>query len=66
MTRTEIVTMALLTTLGATALDAGVAKVEEFETRFGVKITTDVVVGVFKKIADLLSGQEPVIIDDGG
>jgi hypothetical protein len=63
--RAETVTLGLLATLGATALDTGVAakKWREFEERFAVKITEAMVVTVIDKIAHALSGSEQIIIN---
>ena len=61
----EKATLALLVTVGATAMDCGVTDVKkrEFEEKFGVKIATGDVTSVINKVADLLSGSENVIID---
>lgn len=61
----EKVTLAFLTTIGATALDLGAAedKKKQFEDKFGTKITTRAVVSVVKKVGDLLAGSESIIID---
>lgn len=60
----EKVALAFLTTLGATALDLGVAedKKKQFEDKFGSEITTDAIVSVVKKVGDLLAGSENIII----
>ena len=59
--------MAMLSTLGATALDSGLAveKCRQFEERFGVKLTEAMVVTVIDKLAHALNGSEQIIIEGG-
>jgi len=61
----EKVALAFLATIGATAVDSGVTedKRKQFENKFGTRITPRVVASVVKKMADLLSGSETIIID---
>jgi len=65
-TRHETVALALLTTLGATALDAGVAEAKrrQFADTFGFEVTEAVVVAVIDKLAAALSGSEQIIINE--
>ena len=64
MNKEEKVALALLVTLGATALDCRAAehKQREFEDKFGVNLTEGNVRNVIKKVSDLLSGSEDVQI----
>jgi hypothetical protein len=66
LNREEKVALALMTTLGATAMDCNVseAKIKEFEAKFGVHITGETVARVINKIGNLLSGSESVVISD--
>lgn len=65
MSREEKAALALLVTLGATALDCQAAevKLKEFENRFGVCIDTHTITSVIKKVGGSLSGSETVDID---
>ena len=64
MTQAEKAALGLLVTVGATAVDCGVVddKKKEFENKFGVTITDEVIASVIVKIGDLLSGSETVVI----
>ena len=66
MNWTEKVVLAMLVTIGATAMDTGLMEErrKQFEARFGVKITNEVIVSVINKIrASLDRGSEQVVID---
>ena len=62
--RPETVVLSLLATLGATALDSGLAadKWRQFEERFEVQLTEAMVVKVINKLAHALNGSEHIII----
>lgn len=64
MTEAEKVALALLVTLGATAVDSGMMEdtKKKFEQRFGVAITDDVIVSVINKVKGTLDGFETVVI----
>lgn len=66
MNQAEKVALAMLVTIGATAMDTGLMeeKKKQFEARFGVKITNEIIVSVINKIrASLDRGSEQVVID---
>lgn len=64
MTKAEKVALGLLVTIGATAVDCDAVedKKKEFEDKFGVAITHDVIASVIVKVGDLLAGSETVVI----
>jgi len=56
----------MLITIGATAVDTGLMeeRKKQFETRFGVKITNEIITSVINKIrVSLDRGSEQVVID---
>ena len=62
----ERVALAMLVTIGATAVDTGLMeeRKKQFETRFGVKITNEIITSVINKIrVSLDRGSEQVVID---
>jgi hypothetical protein len=65
VTKVEKVALGLLVTVGATAVDCDVVgeKKKQFEDKFGVVITREVIASVIVKIGDLLAGSETVVID---
>ena len=60
----ERVALAMLVTIGATAVDTGLMaeKREQFEKRFGVVIDNDVIVSVINRMETMLNGSEDVVI----
>ena len=66
MNREERVALAMLITIGATAVDTGLMeeRKKQFETRFGVNITNEIITSVINKIrVSLDRGSEQVVID---
>lgn len=60
MTRDEKAALAMLVTLGATAMDTGLMeeKRRQFENRFDVVISDEVIVGVIKKMELMLKSHK--------
>jgi len=66
MRREKLVTLAYLATTGASAFGLTAAKKMEFEKKFGVEITSELVVEVLGDLRRRLADNETVIVDGRG